>query len=184
VSWIVIHKEGIMESWAFILFLRLVHVVAGMFWVGAAVFVAVYLLPSVIASGPAGGTVMREITQARRLPVAMQWATWLTLVSGVLLYWRISGGFHPAWLASGPGITFGAGGVLAIVAAAIGIVVSAPTAQRMSELGARITAAGGPPTPEHLAEMALLQGRMKAAAGVGALLLLAATAAMAVARFM
>jgi uncharacterized membrane protein len=177
-------EEGIMESWAFIVFLRVVHVVSGMFWAGAAVFVAAYLLPSVIASGPAGGAVMRQITQARRLPVVMQWATWLTLVSGVLLYWRLSGGFHPAWLASGPGVTFGVGGVLALVAAAIGIVVSAPTAQRMSELGGRIAAAGGPPTPEHLAEMAHLQARMKTAAGVGALLLLAATVAMAVARYM
>jgi uncharacterized membrane protein len=172
-----------MESQGVMIVLRLVHVLAGVVWVGAAIFVAVFLFPAVVAAGPAGGAVMRQLTQVRRLPLVLTWATWLTIGSGVLLYWRLSGGFHPAWLQSGPGLTFGLGGLAGVAAAVLGMVVNAPTAKRIGELGQGIAAAGGPSTPEQSAEMARLQGTMRRATVAGAALLVVSTIAMAVARY-
>src|SRR5690606_6564649 len=163
--------------------LRLIHVIAGVVWVGAAFVLAAYVIPSVRAAGPAGGAVMRQITQARKLPVLMTWVTWLTVLSGVALYWRLSNGFAPAFFRSGMGTVFGIGGLLGIAGMVLGIAVSSPTAKKLGALGAAIAQGGGAPTPEQLAQNAKLQGRMLAAGRAGANILLASTAAMALARY-
>ena len=164
-------------------FLRLVHVLAGVFWVGAAVLMAMFIVPTVRAIGPAGGQVMQQLAQVRKLPVYMMSSMALTLLSGIALYWSASGGFTNSWPGSGPGITFGVGGVFAILAATLGVTVGMPTAKRVGLLAGAIAKAGGPPSAEQAAEMQRLQGRMSKVSTLGAVLLLLATAAMAVARY-
>ena len=48
-------------SLALLIVLRLLHIVLGVFWVGAVVFIAFLLFPSVRESGPAGGAVMQRL---------------------------------------------------------------------------------------------------------------------------
>jgi len=163
--------------------LRAVHVVVGSVWVGAALLNAAYLIPSVIAAGPAGGQVMRVMVQARRLPVFMNAVMAATLASGIWLYAWVSDGFQPAWIGSGPGLTFTLGALCAFATAAIGQFVTVPTVQRLGAVAAAIAGAGGPPSAEHLAEMGALQRRLLGAAQVGSALVIVATIAMAVARF-
>jgi hypothetical protein len=172
-----------METQTWLIVLRLVHIVAGVFWVGAALLITIFLLPSIRAAGPAGGEVMQQLTQIRHLPRYLEVATVLTLASGVLLYWHMSGGFHFAWFRSDPGLLFGGGGLLAILAGTLGFTVNAPTARRMGSLGAAIRQGGGPPTPEQAAELQRLQVRMFRASQLSAVLLVLSTAAMAVARY-
>jgi uncharacterized membrane protein len=162
---------------------RLVHVVVGVLWVGAVVFIAAFLLPSVRAAGPAGGPIMQQLTQVRRLPAWLMGAAILTILSGLGLYWRDSAGFTSAWLRSGPAQVFGVGGVLAIAAAALGMAVNTPAAKRLGALTAHLQSAGRPPAPEELAEVQRLQARLARATLVAALLLVLATVAMAVARY-
>lgn len=162
---------------------RLVHLLAGVFWVGATIFISAFLFPSLRASGPAAGTIMEQIVQVRRLPVFMMTATILTILSGLGLYWRDSGGFTGAWMGSGPGIVFGFGGLVATAAAVLGMAFISPNARRMSALGAQLRAGGGPPAPEVVAEIQALQGRVGRRSALAALLLVVATAAMAVARY-
>ena len=99
-----------------LLTLRLIHILAGVFWVGAAVFTAAFLVPTIRAVGPAGGPVMQHISQVRKLPVFVLSAGFLTVLSGIGLYSIPSARFTSSWMRSGPGITFGVGGLLAIVA--------------------------------------------------------------------
>jgi len=47
---------------------RFIHVVAGVAWAGALVFITVILLPAIRGAGPAGGSVMDQIVRVRRLP--------------------------------------------------------------------------------------------------------------------
>ena len=164
-------------------FLRLVHVLAGVFWVGSAIFMAAFIAPTVRAIGPAGGQVMQHLAQVRKVPVYMMTSMALTLLSGLALYWRASGGFSNAWPGSGPGMTFGVGAVFAILAATLGLTVGMPTAKRLGALGGTIAKGGAPPSSEQMAEMQRLQGRMSAVSALGAVLLVLATAAMAVARY-
>ena len=162
---------------------RLVHIVVGVFWVGAVLFVAFLLAPSLRAAGPAGGAVMQQLVGVRGMPRWLMGAAILTLLSGLGLYWRDSGGFQSAWLASGPGKAFGLGGALGFAAAIVGMAVSSPTARRLGELAARIQAAGRPPTPEEQASLAALQGRIGRAGMATSLLVLGATIMMAIARY-
>ncbi len=88
-------------------FLRLIHILAGVLWVGATVFIAVFLMPSLRAVGPAAGPVMEQVARVRRLPIWMMSATILTILSGLTLYGLDSAGFHSAWMHSAPGLFSG-----------------------------------------------------------------------------
>jgi len=167
-----------------LLFLRLVHIVLGVFWVGGATFVALLLMPSLRAVGPAGGAVMQQLAQVRRMPQWFMAASILTLLSGIGLYWHDSAGFSSStWLGSGPGQMFGLGGVLAIAASVVGMAVNSPTARQLGALTAGVQAAGRPPSPDEAAAIQRLQARLASAAWLVAVLLLLATAAMALARY-
>src|SRR5205823_6318157 len=82
--------------------LRLLHIVAGVFWVGSAVFVGLFLLPTARAAGPEGGRFMARLMQ-RTGPV-LGIAMLLTIVPGFIMYGRLSAGFNRAWVTSRPGL--------------------------------------------------------------------------------
>jgi uncharacterized membrane protein len=171
-----------MNGSAIILF-RLIHILSGAFWVGAVVFVARFLMPSLRAIGPAGGPLMQQLTQVRRLPVYIMGATLLTILSGLTLYWHDSLGFKGPWLHSGSGRVFGLGGAFAIIAAIVGMAITSPTAKRLGEITGAVAKGGGPPSPEQAAELGKLQGKMYTTTQIVAGLVLLATAAMAIARY-
>jgi uncharacterized membrane protein len=172
-----------MSDAALMAVLRIIHIVAGVFWVGSAIFVAGILLPTLQAVGPAAGPVTEHLIQVRRLPVRLMIAMILVILSGIWLYWKDSAGFQSAWMRSGPGTVFGLGAMLGIAGGVVGMATSAPAGRRLTALGTAIKARGGPPTAEELAEIQRLQARMRGAARLVAILLLLATIAMAVARY-
>ncbi len=171
-----------MLSASMVIVLRIAHVVLGVLWVGAIVFMAAFIIPTVRAV-PTGGAMMQHIMDVRRLPAWLAVSAIVTVLSGVTLYWNASMGFTPAWLGSGPGRTFGAGGALAIIALIIGLTVNNPGGRRLSALGATIRASGKPPTPDQVAELDRIQKRMMLSTRVIAVLLVLATTAMAAARY-
>jgi len=166
-----------------LILLRLTHVLFGVFWAGTAIFNAAFLLPTVRALGPAGGAVMQEIAQKRKLPIYFFISGILTVLSGFGLYWYDSAGFTNGFMRSAGGMTFGIGGLLALITLLLGIFVITPAAIRASKLGATIAAAGKPPTPDQAAEMQQLQMKLGKLAVVAAVLLTFTTIAMAVARY-
>jgi uncharacterized membrane protein len=172
-----------MTSPTVVIVLRLFHILSGVFWVGSVVFIARFLAPAVRDAGPGGPGVMQQLTQVRKLPNALIGAAVVTILSGVLLYAIDSGGFQNAWLASRQAMIFGLGGVLGIATLIMGILVNAPVGNRLGEIGAAIKARGGPPTPEEAVQLQQLQARLARAGAVAAALLILATAAMAVARY-
>ena len=163
--------------------LRVIHILSGVVWAGGAVVMAAFLFPSVRAAGPAGGAVVRALTQVRKVPVLLMIAGVLTVLSGVVLYWRDAAGFTGGWERSGMGMTLGVGGALGLAAAIVGMAVSSPTVRRMGALGAAIAAAGAPPAADQVAEMQRLQARLARALTLVAVLLVLATIAMAAARY-
>ena len=164
--------------------LRLVHILAGTFWVGALVFVAGFLMPAVRASGPAGGAVMGQLIQARKLPQFMMAAGILTLLSGFGLFYVLAGSMGFQWFTAGPGRAIGVGAILTLVAMALGLAVNMPTARRLANIAADLQRAGRPPTPDESAHVQALQARLNGAAGAAATLLVLAAACMAVARYL
>ena len=169
-------------DWLMIL-LRVIHVLTGILWVGAAVFVARFLVPAVRGAGPAAGPVMQQLIQ-RGLPAYMPTLAIFTVLSGFGLYWRDSGGFRlHEWLGSGTGRTFGLGGIIGLVVLIYGAVIVSPAAKRMGALGARMREAGGAPAPELAAEMQRTQAQLGRGSAIAASLLVIAALCMAVARY-
>lgn len=163
---------------------RLVHIIGGVLWVGAAIFIAAFLLPSARAIGPAAGPMMRELTGVRKLPVYLQTVSMLTILSGAVLAWRDAGSMGLRWFEQGSGLVFGIGALFALAGAIIGLVVSAPAAKRLGALSASLGSAGRPPSPAEQGLMQRLQDRLFTVSRVIAVLLLLASAAMAGARYM
>jgi uncharacterized membrane protein len=161
-----------------LLVLRLVHVLGGIFWVGSALFMAIFLFPALAASGPAAGQVMAAI-QRRRIFTVLPIVALLTLVSGVRLMQITSDGFSAAYFASSSGRVIAWGGTFAIAAFVIGLLVARPAGLKLARLNA------GPPSmdPSATAERVRLERLVKVVGVVNVVLLLMAAVAMAVARY-
>jgi hypothetical protein len=168
----------------YLVLIRLIHIVAGVLWVGGVIFVAGFLEPTVSEMGRDGGRVMQGLVQKRRLPVYFAVVAGLAILAGLLLYWRDSGHLEWEWVKTGPGIAYTTGGIAAIVVAVMGQAINRPVGERMGELGQQMQTASGPPDPAILAEMSALQARLRLATRVQAVLLIFVTVAMAAGRYL
>lgn len=162
--------------------LRLVHILAGVFWVGAVVFVAAFLLPAARRAGPDGRRFLGGLM--RRTGPVFGIAMLLTVISGLVMYGRLSAGFNRAWVTSRPGLALATGALAAVLAAVVGSAVDRPVRVRIAALSQSVEGQGGVPTPEQARELAALQGRIERGAWIVAALLVIAAGAMAVARYL
>jgi uncharacterized membrane protein len=165
-----------------LILLRVVHVVGGVFWAGAVLFVVHFLEPAVRDVGPDGARVMQALQKRRYLDV-MPTVALLTVVSGFWLYWRAFGRFHPGPGASGAELWLGVGGFASLVAFVIGMAVVRPSSVRVGRLAAELAQA--PPERKEAvgAELARVRGRMRIAGRWTAALLGIAILCMAVGRY-
>jgi uncharacterized membrane protein len=165
-----------------LLLLRLLHILAGVFWAGTIFFVASLLLPAVREAGPEGNRVLLAL-QRRRFLDLMPVVAGVTIVTGFWLYIRSAG--IPEWAGSRVGMALGLGGVLGVVAFAIGVGLMRPATLRAGSLAAGLPEMpDGPARVERAAEILRLRQRAAGAGRVVALLLGVTTALMAVARYL
>ena len=167
----------------YVIVLRIIHVLAGVFWAGGAFALVGFVSPAAAQAGPAGGQFMGRLVLGTRWVLAVSAAAGLAVLTGVLLYWRASGGLRPEWLSSGPGIGFTIGGLAAVTAMFIGVQVGSGSRQ-LAELGKRIGSAGGPPSPEDVARLGAMQARMQSLGTVTAVLLVITLLGMSSARYL
>jgi uncharacterized membrane protein len=172
-----------MDDRALTLLLRLIHILAGVFWAGSAFFLAGFLIPTIRETGPEGGRVMGYLVGRRRLPVFVGIAMLLTVLSGIIMYGRTAAATHGTWTGTAPGIAYGVGGLSAILAAIVGMGISGAAGRRMAAIG-QLVAEAGRPSPEQQAEIARLQHRMALGARIAAGLVAVAVVAMATARYL
>ena len=173
-----------MSESALMIVLRLIHIICGVFWAGAAMLMAWFILPASRALGQPGGAFMQQLMFRQKARVYVAAAMGLTILSGLAMYirmWMITNG---AWNASRMGITLGVGAVAGIIAGALGGTAVGKFGQRLMDISTAVQASGGPPTDEQRAEIALLQGKVLKFFRIIAVLLLIAVAAMASARYL
>lgn len=167
----------------YLILLRIIHIFGGIFWVGATVINSVFLVPALRSSGPEGQKFMQSLMVHQRFPIAIAVSAWLTILAGVLLYWRDSGGLQISWITSSVGLGFTVGALAALVGFVLGALVLGPTARQLGELNGRFHASGEPPTAGQRAEITRLNARMGKAGGINMILLMVALLAMATARY-
>jgi hypothetical protein len=167
-----------------ILILRLIHIVAGAVWVGAAIFVTFLLMPVLGGLGPTAGAVMAGL-QKKGLFVVLPVLAILTILSGLRLIWIVSGGFNGSYFATPAGATYAVAGGTAILAFVLGFTLSRPLGARMGALAAQLGQAGTEDEKARLGRELAATRQMSTRVGyfVTALLFVA-TAGMAVARYL
>lgn len=136
-----------MDSYGLVL--RLLHILGGVIWAGWAFSLALFVGPGVAAAGPEGGKTMQAIAAKTKLTQTMSVAPLLVVITGILLFWRVSGELSSAWLSSGPGVTLSIGALAGIAGYVLAAAVIVPSAKRMAAMGA--AAQGGPPSSDLLA---------------------------------
>jgi len=161
---------------------RLIHVVGGVFWVGAMLFVTWYLTPALNESGPAGGKVMAAIGRSGFIKVVPIIAI-LTMLSGVYLYWKVSAGFDTVYMRSGPGHAYAFGGIFAILAFIIGMTLSRPAMMKAAGLAQSAENADAGERESLLAESARQRDKGLKIGRIVAWMLLASAVTMAVGRY-
>lgn len=142
--------------------------------------IAGFVNPTVKAAGPEGGKFMQRLARQNHFPLVMELAGLATVLSGLWLYWLVSGGFQITWIASRPALTIG--GIMAILAYILAFFMQKPAAKRIGMIGQEIQASGGPPRPEQIAEMQAQQKKLSQGALSSAILLTIAVIGMALAR--
>ncbi len=163
--------------------LRFAHVVSGALWVGMFAFMTFFLMPAFGEAGPEGAKVQAALAK-RRIAVIMPVIALITLISGMWLFQRLSGGAPSAFLETPVGLAFGSGGLAALLAFVVGIGLGRPVMMRSMKLAESLPAASPADRPSIMAEMQRLRGRAATVNRVVMALLLIALSAMAVARYL
>jgi hypothetical protein len=164
--------------------LRIVHILAGVFWVGAAFTTILFLQPTAREVGPAAGPFMAHLAGKKRLVDWVLRAAGLTVLAGLLIYWRVTGGLEWDRITSAYGISLTIGALAAIAAFSLGLSVVRPSIMATLAIGAEVAASGGPPTPEQGAQLQALQKRGHAVGQIIVPLLVIAVSGMAAARYL
>ena len=164
--------------------LRIVHILAGVFWVGAALTTILFLQSTAREVGPAAGPFMAHLAGKKHLVDWVLRAAGLTILAGALMYWRVSGGLDWDWITTAYGLSLTIGALCAIAAFSLGLSVVRPTIMATLAIGREVAASGGPPTPEQGAQLQALQKRGHAVGQVIVPLLVVAVSGMAAARYL
>lgn len=168
-----------MDVWAVVL--RIIHIVAGVLWVGGAGLFFFYLEPAINKLGPDAEKFVDEVINRRKAPIYFATTSTLTVVAGVILYLRDFG----VTIATSPfGLALGLGGLAAFIAWLGGNLLIPRTLGQLMAVGAEMKASAGPPPPELVSRMHATQERLRLIGLVDIALLLFAVAAMAGARYL
>ena len=163
-------------------FLRIVHILAGIFWVGGTLMMAFFIAPAVGATAEAGQKFVGHLMGNLKFSNRMSAAAGLTILAGFILYWIDSDGFTSAWMTSGAGRGFGIGAAFALVGLVFGILVGRTT-KAMAQLAAQLSQQGKP-SSEQMAQMGALRGRQVTYSNITAVLLILSVIFMAIARYL
>lgn len=160
--------------------LRFIHIVAAVFWVGAAVTMGFFVFP-VLLTGDLGTTrLTRQIMMGRKLAIILPVVTLLVVISGGYLYWidfpnMSMSVFTPRAL------DYTLGAFLGIVALIVGFSINMPTGIKLTAVMDSIGTAS--PTIEQSNEIARLSRKLLIATRCIAILTLGSAALMALARY-
>jgi len=166
-----------------ILVLRLIHIVAGAFWVGAVFTNFIFIQPAAAAAGPAAAGFSYQLLHHRRFATALIGSGALTVLAGILLLLITSNGLDPAVLFAPSRLGYTVGGVLAILAFGIGSLYVFPRARIVERTLGAVLAETRPPTPEEQALLARTGAESRRAGwlvliGIGLAVIAMATASL------
>lgn len=144
-------------DYSIMIILRIIHVLAGIAWVGGTVFMWAFVTPTVRRLGPQGGAFMRSLLLDSPYPVFIGAVNILTVLAGLLMYVQTSGNFSSDWMGTPQGIVLSIGVVAGLLAAAQGFIIIFPVVRKIQALMRQMD---GPPSPEQAGMMGGYQASM------------------------
>lgn len=159
--------------------LRIIHIVAGVFWVGGTLIMTFFIAPTIGATAEAGQRFVGHLMNDLKFSNRMSAAAGASVLAGFILYWIDSQGFTSAWMSSGAGRGFGIGAGLALIGMVFGI-LTGRTTKTMAQLGAQFQ---GRPSPDQLTQLQTVGQRQATYSRLAAAALVLATVFMAIARY-
>ena len=97
--------------------LRLLHIVGGLVWVGAAIVMSFYIEPALEKAGADGSRILRRLFRETSFPRLIPLSALVTTIAGLLLYGMLS--YHEA-MSSSMGIVLTLGALFGLLAFAHG----------------------------------------------------------------
>jgi uncharacterized membrane protein len=165
-----------------VLVLRLVHIGAGAFWVGAVFTFFLFVQPAAMAAGPGAAPFTYGLLHHRRLPVVILASAAATVVAGIWLLLLASNGLDPALLFDEHRLGYTVGGIVAILTFGIGALYVFPRTRIVERTLGAILGDGRPPTPEEQQTLARVGGEARRMGWLVIAGLAVAVACMATAR--
>ena len=163
--------------------LRIVHVLLAALWLGSTALVVWFVFPASKEAGAAAAPMMAAIAR-RGLNRFMGALGGVTVLTGIYLYWRFTGGFTPELSATRSAMVFGTGGIAGILAVIIGGAVAGRNAGRMEELGKKaMTLPDGSERAGLMTQSAAARDRALAGARIVLVLQIIALACMAIGHY-
>ena len=141
-----------------------------------------FIVPSVRDAGPDGAKVSAGLMR-RRVTDVMPVAAVLTILSGLYLYWRVSGGFGAAYMGSPMGMTYGVGAVASVVALVLGLGIIRPSMLKAAAISRRVAEAPESDRAGLSEEAQRVRARAATAGQIVAWLLVIAVLTMAIGRY-
>ena len=165
------------------LLIRPLHVLIAAVWLGSTIFMSYVLMPTVEKEGPAGGQIMIGLNRRGLVPFFAATAG-ITVLTGIYLYWRFTGGFDPEVSRSNGGLAFGIGGVCGIIASIIGGSVVGRSSKQMVEIMTKAMGiADGAQKASLMQQAAAVRQRIKSAGTIVIVLQVIALILMAVGHY-
>jgi len=159
--------------------LRIIHIVAGVFWVGGTLIMTFFVGPSVGAMGESGQKFVGHLMNNLKFSNRMGAAAGSTILAGFLLFW-LDARAGEAWLRSSFATGLGIGAAFALAGFVLGL-MSGRSARAMAQLGAQTQ---GKPSPAQLTQMQAMQKRQSTYSTIAAITLVLAVVFMAIARYL
>jgi uncharacterized membrane protein len=159
--------------------LRIIHIGAGIVWVGGTLMMTFFIAPAVGATAEAGQKFLGQLMFPMKFGQKMAAAAGLTILAGGILYWIDSNGFTSAWMSSGAGTGFGIGAGFAVIGFVFGILIGRNT-RALIQLGEQTQ---GKPSNDQLAQMQKMQKQLLTYSYAASATLLISVIFMAIARY-
>jgi hypothetical protein len=164
-----------------VLVLRMIHIAAGAFWVGAVYTFFLFVQPAAMAAGPGATPFTYQLRHHRRLPIVILGSAAVTVIAGIWLLIIVSNGLDPDRLFDEARLGYTVGGIAAILTFGVGALYVFPRTRTVERTLGSLIAEGRPPTPDEQETLARAGGEARRAGWLVIVGLAVAVLAMATA---
>ena len=137
----------------YLLVLRILHIGAGVVWVGNTLLLVMTIIPALKETGGSGQKFIDYLITKKRFGTESAGAGGMAGIAGLLLYWHDSQGFTSGWMQGNAGIGFAVGGVFGLIAFIFGVL----TDRRLKAMAELREQFGDTPSEEQTSQLEALQ---------------------------